>query len=219
MKTAGGSVSTKLDSYSTSFPATENPISEGGAWRNGKTHGGDRQDMQTGSGNAYATVTNPTDYDDSCACLTGFPPDHYIEGVVHRASGYSPTDPHEIELLLRCTINTNSIFTYEILMSTAGAFQIMRWDGTIGSFIEITFNGSGTGFGAAYADGDVVRGEISGSGTVTIVVKKNGSTVWTTTDSSAGRILTGSPGIASFMRGTGNVVSSAGWQSITAGAL
>jgi hypothetical protein len=39
------------DSYATAFPATENPISEGGAWVAGKASGIDWNDPETESGN------------------------------------------------------------------------------------------------------------------------------------------------------------------------
>jgi hypothetical protein len=200
--------------YSTSFPATENPISESGNWVNGLAVGLDWQNMQTGSGNVYATATNPSNLDDNIAVLAGFAANHSIEAVVHLAGGYAPTDPHEIELILRGTITANSIKCYEILMDTAGSFQQVRWNGTIA---DITVNPpwtsvTGTGPGTV-VDGDVIKAQISGD---TITLFKNGSQVWQGTDATAGKITSGNPGVASFMRGTGNVLSSFGFKSIVA---
>ena len=44
-------------SYRTSFPATENPISEGGIWLNGRTDGIDWADVITRNGEVYGAVT------------------------------------------------------------------------------------------------------------------------------------------------------------------
>src|SRR5450432_4364789 len=57
--------------YTTNFPLTEKPISEGGVWTNGGSVGLDWTDVQTTSGLAFATQTihAPPPYDDSIACL------------------------------------------------------------------------------------------------------------------------------------------------------
>ena len=44
-------------SYRTSFPATENPISEGGMWLNGRTDGIDWVDVIASNGEVYGAVT------------------------------------------------------------------------------------------------------------------------------------------------------------------
>ena len=202
--------------YATEFPLTENPISEGGAWVNGLATGLDWQNMQTGSGNAYATATNPSAFDDNCAHLTGFSANHSIEGVVHKAGGYAPADVHEIELLVRCTITAQSAKAYEVLMDTAGNFQYVRWNGPVNdATFDLFTDGSGTGPGTV-ANGDIIRAEMVGDW---LTLFKNGSQVFTARDVTAGKLTTGNPGIGSFMRGNGNVLASFGWQSIVAGNL
>ena len=68
--------------YSTTFDATEAPISEGGAW----THVGlDWTLVDTGGGIAFGTQTGTGGYDDSYAHLSGFPPDHGASGVIFRS--------------------------------------------------------------------------------------------------------------------------------------
>src|SRR5215467_16221110 len=57
--------------YTTSFPLTENPISEGGLWTNGKTAGLDWSDVRTTPGLAFGTETGATDFNDSIATLAG----------------------------------------------------------------------------------------------------------------------------------------------------
>jgi len=163
--------------------------------------------MQTGSGNAFATATNPSAFDDNCAHLIGFSADHYIEGVVHRAVGYSPVDAHEIEWLLRADITPNFTRAYEVLADSGGGFQIVLWNGDRGDFTVLSPTGPGTG---TIAHGDVIRAQIVGT---TITVFKNDVQV-ATVDNSV--LTSGNPGIGSFMRGNGNVLASFGWQSIEA---
>jgi len=51
--------------YITSFPLTENPISEGGKWINGLTTGLDWSDVRTVSGIAYNDQTKDAHYNDA----------------------------------------------------------------------------------------------------------------------------------------------------------
>src|SRR5690242_8443364 len=64
--------------YSTTFPLTENPISEGGKWLGGKTNGTVFQDVRTTPGRAFASAIN-NGYDDSLAILnqSGIPSNQY----------------------------------------------------------------------------------------------------------------------------------------------
>jgi len=205
-----------LASYATTFPDTENPLSEGGRWINGLAVGLEWQDMQTGSGNCYASAINPDGFRDNAAHLIGYAPDHYIEGVVHKAGGYAPTDVHELEFLLRAICTANSFKAYEVLMDTAGNFQYVRWNGPYNDFTFSVFtDGSGAGPGTIAHD-DVIRAMMVGDW---LTLFKNGSQVYTARDVTAGKLTTGNPGIGSYMRGNGNVLSSFGWQSIVAGNL
>ena len=57
--------------YSTSFPLTENPISERGKWVGGQSAGGNLWgNVQTSGGMAYG-VSEPTTFGDPTAILTG----------------------------------------------------------------------------------------------------------------------------------------------------
>ena len=57
--------------YSTSFPLTENPISESGKWIGGQSADGNLWgNVQTSGGMAYG-VSEPTTYGDPTAILTG----------------------------------------------------------------------------------------------------------------------------------------------------
>jgi hypothetical protein len=71
--------------YSTNFPLTENPISEGARWRN---TGLDWTPVATSNGLAYSTQTRNA-YDDSYAFLSGFGADQ-AAAVIHLARDYNP---------------------------------------------------------------------------------------------------------------------------------
>ena len=70
--------------YSTTFPAAENPISEGGNWINGGAVGLDWANVQTTPSLAFGTQSGSSgQYDDSTALLTGtWNPDHTAEATV-----------------------------------------------------------------------------------------------------------------------------------------
>ena len=57
--------------YSTTFKATENPISEHGMWINGAANGLDWCNVQTGSGLVWGVGPCPVEYADPTAILTG----------------------------------------------------------------------------------------------------------------------------------------------------
>jgi hypothetical protein len=201
---------TPTTTYTATFALTENPMSESGSWTNGLAVGLDWNNVQTKSGNAFGTAFTPNSYADNIAHLSGFPANHYIEGVVHRAGGYNPAAVHEIELLCRFFITAHNARGYELLIDTAGNSQIVRWNGALGDFTPLSATGTGLG---AIADGDVIRLEVSGN---TITAFKNGVQRLQATDTTWG---TGNPGIGMFSRGGDGVLSHFGWKSISAGPL
>jgi hypothetical protein len=178
-------------SYSTNFPLTEDPISEGGHWINGKTTGIDWFDVATQPGLAFGTEAGVGGFTDSTAVLTGnWQPDQTVQGTVHSIN-QNPNVTEEVELRLRTTIIAHSITGYEInlrcLKGNAASYtEIVRWNGPLGDFTVLSHQG-GEQFGVA--DGDVVSASIAGS---LISVSVNGSLVEQTTDAT---YTTGSPGI------------------------
>ena len=198
-------------SYTTSFAGTENPISEGGRWTNPRAAG--FTNVRTANGNAFGTQVDSGRYDDSYAYLSGFSADHEIEGVVHRGN---PTGVnHEVELHLRMSDDATNVRSYEFLFGFQGAFQVMRWNGPLGPnfFTEITGNGSpsyGPYLPRAPISGDVVKVRAVSN---RLTAYFNGAQIWTGVDP-AGTFASGQPGIAFFIRGTGN--AEFGFSSITA---
>jgi len=196
--------------YSTTFTSAENPISDGGRWRNGKAQGGYWNDVQTVPGKAYgAQVVNG--YDDDIAVLTtSFNPNQYAQATVTRASAYSPGVAHEVELLLRFQITNGNARGYEVLWGQQGYLNIIRWNGSLGDFTGIV-SIEGWQIGPA-VEGDVLRAEVVGD---TISVYRNGSLVASARDS---RWTDGQPGMG-FWPTPGSTPQNYGWKYYEAGSL
>lgn len=185
----GGIAGTGGRSYTTAFPLTENPISEGGNWINGQTDGIDWHDMSTTPGLAIGHQSGSS-YTDGTALLTGnWGPNQTVEAVVHAVN---PKDScyQEVELRLRSTLTAHSCNGYEISFKatkTSGAYLIIvRWNGPVGDFTYLV-NTSGAQYGVT--EGDVVKATIVGD---VITAYLNGGEVGTATDAT---YATGSPGM------------------------
>ena len=176
-------------SYTTAFPLTENPISEGGSWIDGQADGLDWHDMSTTPGLAIGHQSGSS-YTDGTALLTGaWGPNQTVEAVVHAVN---PKDScyQEVELRLRSTLTPRSCTGYEISFKatkTSGAYLIIvRWNGPVGDFSYLV-NTSGAQYGVT--EGDVVKATIVGN---VITAYLNGVEVGTATDAT---YATGSPGM------------------------
>ena len=173
--------------YATNFPANENPISEGGRWRN---TGLDWTPVATSSGLAFSTQTR-NEYDDSYAFLSGFGANQTASAVIHLASGYNPGVTHEVEIILRCTDGPHTISWYECNLALGGAYaQIMLLNGPLGTFREVTQSSSPI----APRNGDVFSASAIGN---VITAYLNGVQVARAVDST---LPTGQPGMAFFIR-------------------
>ncbi|MBS0367657.1 MAG: hypothetical protein JSS57_00505 [Proteobacteria bacterium] len=211
---AGGSVTVAANGlpFSTTFPATENPISQGGIWVNGRDTGIDWKNLKTnGSGVFAESLTGQTAgvYDDGIAHLStgyhSFAANQYVQATVYRAASY--TAGHEIELLLRFQITAHNARGYEVYWSTNDGLALVRWEGAVNSFTPLV-NTS-----LVANDGDVLRFEASGS---TLTVKVNGVQKLQTTDSTW---TTGQPGIGNNPYDAAGTPTSFGWKNYTAGEL
>lgn len=139
--------------YWTDFDPIENPLSQGGAWRNTSQPW---TKVQTYNGLAFGTNGARDSYDDSYAYLSGFGADQHAQAVVY-VDPYLTGDPHEVEILLRCADSAQSMRCYECLFNHRGNVQIVRWNGAFGDFTVLP----GTGLGSLWRnlrDGDVVKG-------------------------------------------------------------
>lgn len=201
-------------SYSTSFPLTENPISEGGTWISGGINP-PRTDAQT-AGHAYGTMTSfdGTNFDDSIAILSRvYPNNQWVQGVIWNASAPSNM---EIELVLRGNLTSSNNTGYELDILDSGVVSWVSWNGPDNTFTLL----AQTTIGTSINDGDVWYGQIVGT---VLSAKCNGVTVAALTydtTSDAVKIASGSPGMG-FWNNTGSSTNSPkfGWKSFSAGSL
>jgi hypothetical protein len=208
--------------YTTTFPANENPISGDGNWINGGIGGGSSLwgNVRTTPGLAFG-VSEPTRFGDPTALLAGkWGANQTAEGIVY--VGSVPTNCcHEVELRLRTTITSNSIAGYEAYCSVVPNkpyCNIARWNGANGSYwniVEVT--------GVYATDGDVLLATATGSNPTTITLYKNGTQVAQAVDTGAagggfgafGPWTSGNPGIG-FYNTKDNNWSYFGFRSFTA---
>ncbi len=209
-----------VGTYSTNFPATENPLSEGGKWINGKATGLDWNNPLTTGGHSVASAPadSPTRYSDDVAILNpsfqGYTANQYAQATVYKAAGYTGNGGnHEVELLLRFSISNHVAHGYEILWGVSGYFAVVRWNGSVGNYTPIY--DPGVGSIPVPQDGDVLRAEIAGN---IIKVYRNGTQVGPNIDvSSVGTVYTsGQPGIG-FWPVDGATPGSMGWKTFAAG--
>ncbi len=193
-------------SYSTNFPLTENPISEGGNWVGGSTGGSNLWgNVQTSPGFAFG-VNEPTEYGDPTAILTGvWGPNQTVQGTVKITSTPTGSCCYEVELRMRMTISSNSITGYEAYCSAMPGdpyCHIARWNGPNGSYCNIESNPPSL----FVANGDVLKATVSGTSNAIITLFLNGSRILQATDTgqncspggAAGPFLSGNPGFGFY---------------------
>ncbi len=188
--------------YTTSFPNTENPISEGGKWLNGAADGVDWTNVRTlASTKAYGTQTGNNGLDDSIAILKdrSYNNTQYAKGTVYVAG--SDTQDEEIELHLQGSIAAHSIDTYEIEFPVRplneGVAYINKWTGAKGSFTQ-----EATGYIDAspytWLSGDILRATIV-NGVITVYGNNIQFLQWTDPSPYTG----GAPGVGMFLGAAG----------------
>ncbi len=182
--------------YTTHFKGTENPILENGRWIN---NGLDWTKIRKENGLAYGTEIGTNkgiyEFDDSYACLSGFPPNQEAWGRVHIAKPISNCN-QEVEILLRWNSSPHDTTGYECFarcLDGKGSYlQVARWEGPLGSYTYISEN-HGTNFGLK--DGDILKASIVGN---LIRVYVNGVEKARVRDD---KYKTGNPGIGEFLHG------------------
>lgn len=202
--------------YHTTFPLTENPISEGGVYSLGGTDGVDWTNPATTTNKVFGTQTGTSAavYDDSIAVLKGtWNADQSATATVFSTvpgGGYFT----EVELLLRMNVGAHSTTGYEVNFSANPSqpyVTIVRWTGGTSSLLA-SYQTVSQDLTHHVVDGDVVQATIVGS---TITAYINGVLVLTGTDST---YTTGDPGFGFFNQDNGAHIaaSSYGFTSFTA---
>jgi hypothetical protein len=203
----------QAETYTTTFPFSENTISEGGKWINGQTAGFDWMTVRITPGFAFGTQTGatPPPYNDSTAVLTGSWGETQFAQATVNAVTCTDSSYEEVELRLRTTITAHSITGYEFnfrcSQSNQAYAQIVRWNGPVNDF---TYLAKPTGSRYGVKNGDVVTAIIVGN---VLQSYTNGVLVVQATDST---YTTGSPGIGFFFQGSAGRASDFGFSSFTA---
>jgi hypothetical protein len=160
--------------YSTIFPLTESPISEGGEWINGSKEGLDWGFVSTTPGQTH-THPGQAAYADATALLTGeWGPDQIAQATVGNIENacFSDTCYPEVELRLRSTLSAHLCNGYEIAFSlkpdSMAYLIIVRWNGPLGDFTYL-FNQKGPQYQAK--KGDIIKATVTGN---VISAYKNG---------------------------------------------
>ncbi len=186
--------------YTTNFALTENPVSEGGNWINGRAVAFDWANIRTTPGLAFGTESGTVQYNDSTALLGGtWGSNQTVEATVHSIN-QSDSIFEEVELRLRSSFLAHRATGYEVnfrCSKTRKAYtQIVRWNGPLGSFTYLT-TASGPQYGVA--NGDLVKATIVGT---VITAYINGAQVLQAADST---YSSGSPGMGFYLEGASGV--------------
>ena len=199
--------------YTTNFPLTENPMSEGGNWINGQTAGLDWKNFRTTPGFAFGTQNGAggPPYDDSTAILSGtWGPNQTVQATVRTANQQTGGIYQEVELRLRTTITAHVNSGYEIncrCTHDGSQYQeIVKFNGPINSYTYLARLTGGRGL----YDGDVIKATMIGN---VITVYQNGTQIAQATDST---FSSGSPGIGHWLRGPVDGVDDYGFTSFSA---
>jgi hypothetical protein len=203
--------------YSTQFPATENPISQGGMWINGGSTGNAWTNVATTPGAAFGTMpgnaSNAAVFADSTAILTGsWGADQSVQATVFASSVPNSSSIFaEVEIRLRTSISSGFITGYEVNCSVSpnasnNYMQIVKWNGALADFTQLD------GANAHCVNGDVMKATMVGN---TITVFKNGTQMLSFTDS-ASPFTAGSPGMGFFLQGTTGVNQNYGFTAFSA---
>jgi len=178
---------TNPTSYSTAFPATEDPISESGSWRTSVNF---YKAPRSTPGKCFANA--PTDsFDDAIGQLISpqLGNNHSVRTTVFRQGGYTTGVTHEIGHYLRVLIDNSNpsntlIRGYEMLFPfDSTSFQMVAWLAVNHSFPDnfTILNPTAVNGGLANVqNGDVLESRIVGN---LITVYQNGTQIYTLTDS------------------------------------
>jgi len=187
-------------SYTTAFPLTENPLSEGGVWATGHAAGIDWSDVRTTPGLAFGTQSGLQNYNDSIAVLQGtWGPDQAATATVYTVNQTAGNVYEEAEILLRFQISPHTARGYEINFSMRNDgsqyTQIVRWNGSIGDFTLL----DARVLPFVLKTGDRVAASAVGN---TITTYVNDAEIFHVTDSA---FADGNPGLGFYLQGATGV--------------
>ena len=151
-----------MTTYSTTFPATETRISEGGNWLNGAYDGRDWHNVRTNGSIAYPATDDSGGYTDSTALLVGtWGADQVCQGTIYNAGpGGSGA---EIEIRLRSTLSTGVNSGYEVyisMLSSQPYVKLARWNGALNNWTDYPGVGNNTSWAQ---NGQVFKAQIVGT--------------------------------------------------------
>lgn len=196
--------------YQTSFFNTENPVSENKIWTVGDFNTGvnNATGIQSVGGNPGLCYGHNNDAVDYIGLITGrfSPTKHFSEVTFKYNNSYVAPSTQEVEVHLAGTYTGTSVRTYEMDFWFSGnVLQPVRWNGDLSFNTDVFTTVSGSWPGTARNDGDRARAYFdSSSGSPVISVYLNDVLQVVYTDTTAGKIMSGSPGLAFFARtGTG----------------
>jgi hypothetical protein len=199
------SSSARAMTYSTNFPVSQNPISEGGSWKNGGADGIEWTNCRAKPGLIFGTEggsgKGTNQYDDSTCILTGtWGPLQTVQATVF-SQNQSNAYFQEVELRLRSTVKPHSSTGYEVLFRAyhpGGYATIVRWNGPLGNFTYLNQKTNSNYKGIQ--SGDVVKATIDGNGLIIGYV--NGVEVIRAADTTYGD---GNPGIGFWLQVSGGL--------------
>jgi hypothetical protein len=195
------------NSYSTNFPLTENPISEGGRWINGQSVGIDWKNCRTRPGLAYGSQTGaqPPPYDDTTCVLSGtWGRIQTVEATV--VVPVNPGPSQEVEIRLLTTITPHRNTGYELLFSVTGDpyIDIVRWDTFEGPSTIDEFHYIVRGVrGPQLRTGNRIRGTVDANGVIRAYLD-TGSGFTLMAQGTDTTYTTGSPGMGFYTRSAGD---------------
>lgn len=181
-----------MTTVTTTFPATEDPISEGGRWNTTVPASWTTNVSTIGGNPGVAHGPNSSASNDSITILNGsWGPNHTVKVT---ASVTGTVGAAEIEMLLRFNFDVpgNQVTGYEVDIVPANSNVVVaRWNGNQGDVTVI----SSAVIGAA-VDGDLWEASISGpANAVKVIVKLNGAVLIDGTTLDTAGVATGRPGM------------------------
>jgi hypothetical protein len=202
-KASGSRGAPASSSYATNFAgADQNPLSQGGEWaKAANSWQAVRKVGNIAKPAAYTEV-----FDDAYSLYRGavYTDCEVIATIFRQNSSFA-----EFEILLRASDSSGAISAVEMLCNTDGGVQIMRWNGALGDFTEITGSANSPG---ALADGHQLRATVIGN-QYTYYHRSSPADSWTQIGSATDSTYTsGRAGLAFYVHQTGGNIDDVGFR-------